>query len=89
MIVKSIKFNSKEHEQLKQKLGNEKFSRYVKNLIFNNSTAKTKNNQIAIEQAIIYNQVSLELKRIGNNLNQIAKHCNINKSIDFFYFTRT
>lgn len=81
-VVKSIKFNKDELEQLKEITKDEKFSTYVKAHIFNFKKSNERL-KLARETAKAYNQIAIEIKRIGINLNQIAKHCNKNKSIDF------
>lgn len=82
-IVKSIKFNLEEQEELKKILKKERFSTFVKSLIFNNTKYLNKL-EINKEKAKNLNLKILELKRIGTNLNQIAKYANTNKRLDIF-----
>lgn len=71
----TIRFTQDEYNKLKDeatKLGIT-LSSYLRNKILGNRG----NLLTKCDKELLY-----ELNRIGNNLNQIAKHCNINKSID-------
>lgn len=67
---------------MKTIVGDEKFSTYVKAHIFNFKKSNERL-KLARQTAQAYNNRALEIKKIGININQIAKHCNKNKTIDF------
>lgn len=81
-IVKSIKFNQNEATKLKEIIQDEKFSTYVKAHIFNFKKSNERL-KLARETAKAYIYRANQIKKIGINLNQVAKHCNRNKTIDF------
>lgn len=82
MQIKSIKFNDDEIEKINEIVGDEKFSTFVKVHIFKLKKGNEKLNA-ARAKAKAYNEIAAEIRRLGNNLNQIAKHCNQSKSVDY------
>ena len=71
----TIRFTDDEYNQLKAKADelDISLSTYIrKKTLGNRERISTK-----CDKKLLY-----EINRIGNNLNQIAKHCNINKSVD-------
>ena len=72
-VQKSLRFTQEEWKQLDFKLTENgiKFSQFARAAIFRRKFVTS------IDRGKLY-----QLQRIGNNLNQIAKVCNINKTID-------
>ena len=71
----TIRLTQEEYEKLKEKantLGITTSAYIRKKILGNREKVLTK-----CDKDLLY-----EINRIGNNLNQIAKHCNINKSVD-------
>ena len=70
----TIRLTQEEYEKLKEKANTLGIttSAYIRKILGNREKVLTK-----CDKELLY-----ELNRIGNNLNQIAKHCNINKSVD-------
>jgi hypothetical protein len=75
-LRKSIRLNQSEFAMIQLKLENSNitFSDYAREIIVN---GKVKITQSSINQDLLY-----ELNRIGNNLNQISKYVNQEKSLD-------
>lgn len=82
MRIKSIKFNDDEFKKVTEIVGDEKFSTFVKVNIFK---LKKDNRRLKVARAMAqaYSELIVEIKRVGNNLNQIAMRCNEKKSVDY------
>jgi len=52
-------------------------SELIKQAILNSKICEGNREKLELKRKLLY-----ELNRIGNNINQIAKHCNTNKIID-------
>jgi len=72
----TIRLTNDEYLLLKQKANNLDItlSEYIRKKILGNRERITNK---CTKELLLY-----EINRIGNNLNQIARHCNINKSVD-------
>lgn len=89
-FVRSIKFNWEQEQKIKELLKEQNitFSSLVKNAIFLNFAEQKQEyiKRLKIKNLIdtqnAKNKKAEQLARIGNNLNQLAKHCNTTKTID-------
>lgn len=75
-LRKTIRFTQKELEKIKEKASNLNigFSQYI--------IYSALNKQIASKKNPLYKELITQLARVGNNLNQIAKVCNKDKTIN-------
>lgn len=75
-LRKTIRFNKKELEEITQKANdlNMSFSQYI--------IYSALNKQMASKKNLLYKDLTTQLTRMGNNLNQIAKTCNTEKTIN-------
>lgn len=75
-LRKTIRFSKKELEEITQKANdlNMSFSQYI--------IYSALNKQIASKKNPLYKDLTTQLARVGNNLNQIAKVCNTEKAIN-------
>jgi len=74
----TIRLNKEEYNKIKKEAINfdTTISNYIRlKILSSGNRGKIQNKKLTRE--FIY-----ELNRIGNNINQIAKHCNTNKAID-------
>lgn len=76
-LVKTIKFSPEELEQIKLRMGSCKmsFSKYVRTMALEG--------EIVILDSPEYQKVILEMNRIGNNFNQIARR--LNETGSYYY----
>ncbi len=74
-IVKAIRFTSNEFSKIEKELSrlNISFSEYARSILLK----KRIRNKSKLKKELIY-----EINKIGNNLNQIARHTNEKKTID-------
>ncbi|WP_120925556.1 plasmid mobilization protein, partial [Helicobacter pylori] len=77
-IIKSLRLSKKQWQTIQTQMQekNLNFSQLVLNsLLHQNSQTPTKSKK---QKAIVNKELIIELAKWGNNLNQIAKHLNIN-----------
>ncbi|MPA79927.1 MobC family plasmid mobilization relaxosome protein [Campylobacter coli] len=75
-LRKTIRFTQKELEEIKEKANNlnMSFSQYI--------VYSALNKQLASKKNPLYKDLTTQLAKVGNNLNQIAKTCNTEKTIN-------
>ena len=75
-LRKTIRFTQKELEEINKKASNlnMSFSQYI--------VYSALNKQVASKKNPLYKDLTTQLARVGNNLNQIAKTCNTEKTIN-------
>lgn len=71
-IVKSIRLSKEQLEQINGKLGDMSFSEFVLLAMLNETPKKAK--RLKENRALV-----IELAKWGNNLNQVAKHLNVER----------
>ncbi len=80
-VIKSLRLSKEQWQTIQTQMQekNLNFSQLVLNsLLTQNSQTPTKSKK---QKAIVNKELIIELAKWGNNLNQIAKHLNINKGV--------